>query len=46
MTGVDFADNLANTPAQAESLLHSKQQESLVSTWIQIKQSKYVLNKI
>ena len=36
---------LANTPAQAKSLLH-KQQEGMVSVWTQIKFSSHILNKM
>ena len=46
MTDVDYVDDLAlfvNTPAQAESLLHK--QDTLASTWTQIKQCICVLNK-
>ena len=50
ITDADYAYDLmllANTSAQAESLLYSleKQQEALASMWMQIKQSSCVLNE-
>ena len=48
ITDADYADDivlLADTPTQAESLLHSLEQAVLASTWMQAKQSTCVLNK-
>ena len=51
MTEADYVNDiafLANTPAQAESLLYSQEsklQETLDNSWKQIKQSSCVLNE-